>query len=56
MRKTAQIIAYEEVKAYVKEIKDKNTVLVGGCFDLIHYGHLQFLKKAKENLILPIKL
>ena len=22
-------------------------VLVGGCFDLIHFGHLQFLKKAK---------
>lgn len=22
-------------------------VLIGGCFDLIHYGHLQFLKKAK---------
>ena len=23
--------------------------MVGGCFDLIHFGHLQFLKKAKEN-------
>jgi len=24
-------------------------VLVGGCFDLIHYGHILFLKKAKEQ-------
>jgi len=22
-------------------------VLVGGCFDLIHFGHLQFLEKAR---------
>lgn len=25
----------------------KKTVLVGGCFDLIHFGHIHFLKKAK---------
>lgn len=23
-------------------------VLVGGCFDIFHYGHLYFLKKAKK--------
>lgn len=26
----------------------KNTVLVGGCFDILHFGHIYFLKKAKK--------
>ncbi len=26
---------------------NKNVVLVGGCFDLLHYGHISFLKQAK---------
>jgi len=25
----------------------KKIVLVGGCFDLLHYGHISFLTKAK---------
>lgn len=49
MRKTAQIIAFEKVDEYIEDFKNKKTVLVGGCFDLIHFGHLQFLKKAKES-------
>jgi FAD synthetase len=26
---------------------NKKVVLVGGCFDLLHYGHISFLKQAK---------
>ena len=28
--------------------RGKKIVLVGGCFDVFHFGHLQFLKRAKE--------
>jgi cytidyltransferase-like protein len=28
---------------------DKKIVLVGGCFDIFHYGHLIFLQKAKTE-------
>lgn len=34
------------------------TVLVGGCFDLIHYGHIYFLKQAKalgEKLVVLLE-
>lgn len=29
--------------------ENKKIVLVGGCFDIIHFGHVQFLQKAKET-------
>ncbi len=28
---------------------NKKIILVGGCFDILHFGHIQFLQKAKET-------
>lgn len=33
-------------KLFIPE--DKKIVLVGGCFDIIHFGHIQFLEKAQQ--------
>ena len=27
---------------------NKKIILVGGCFDILHFGHIQFLQKSKE--------
>ena len=29
--------------------RERKTVLVGGCFDIVHLGHLIFLEKAKAK-------
>lgn len=36
-----------EVSQKLKK-QGKKIVLVGGCFDLLHVGHIRFLKKAKK--------
>ena len=41
-----KIISLEEIQ---KEISSNDTViLTGGCFDIIHPGHIQFLSAAKK--------
>jgi cytidyltransferase-like protein len=40
---------YSEKEKLSKSLSGKKIVLVGGCFDLIHYGHLTFLKNAKDQ-------
>ena len=49
MKNKAIIIRYEDLADKKQIFKNKKTVLVGGCFDLIHYGHLKFLEAAKEE-------
>lgn len=49
MKNKASIIRYEDLNSKKQILENKKTVLVGGCFDLIHFGHLKFLEKAKEQ-------
>jgi len=43
-----KIIEFRHIKRIIPLIKDKRTVVTGGCFDIFHYGHLIFLEKAKR--------
>lgn len=46
--KNMKVLAYSDKKNIKKAISGKKVVLVGGCFDLLHFGHIKFLEKAKE--------
>ena len=42
----------------IKRDKSKKVVLAGGCFDILHYGHVVFLQQARsagEKLILLLE-
>ncbi|MDP3973957.1 MAG: adenylyltransferase/cytidyltransferase family protein [Candidatus Daviesbacteria bacterium] len=43
------ILSPEQISNLIKTLKGKKIVLVGGCFDVIHPGHIIFLEKAKEQ-------
>lgn len=43
-----KIIKYSQLEEFIKKISLKK-VLVTGCFDIFHFGHFCFLKKAKKE-------
>jgi rfaE bifunctional protein nucleotidyltransferase chain/domain len=45
-----KILSWYELKAVVDDLraKGKKVVFTNGCFDIIHIGHIRYLKKAKE--------
>lgn len=43
------ILKYSELSELKKNYEGKKIVLVGGCFDLLHYGHFKFLQQAKKQ-------
>jgi len=50
MEASQKIVRYiEDRDSWEQKIKEQSTVLVGGCFDIFHYGHLSFLKKVYEE-------
>lgn len=46
-----KIISFKEAVLLSKKIKlnKKTIILAGGCFDILHIGHILFLKKAKTK-------
>tara|TARA_R110002050_G_scaffold847_4_gene5961 strand:+ start:46725 stop:47264 length:540 start_codon:yes stop_codon:yes gene_type:complete len=43
------IIENYQLGQKVNTPNNTKVVLVGGCFDVLHYGHIQFLEKAKAE-------
>jgi len=46
-----KIVSIEEALTISKNLREQNKhlVLAGGCFDILHVGHVLFLEKAKKN-------
>ncbi len=45
----AEVISLKNLSSLIKDLQGKGSkVLVGGCFDVLHPGHVIFLEKAKK--------
>jgi len=44
-----RVLKYSDRKNIKKQIRGKIVVLAGGCFDLLHFGHIKFLEGAKKQ-------
>lgn len=42
------IHSFEHLKTIKKSLADKKVILTSGCYDILHVGHLNTLKKAKD--------
>lgn len=45
----ANIIDYKNVDTFFKTLGRNNIVVAGGCFDLLHIGHITLLTNAKKQ-------
>ena len=43
-----KILSRDELPAFRESHRDKRLVFTNGCFDLIHRGHVQLLRDARE--------
>lgn len=43
-----KVISLKNIKSIISKLKGKK-VLAGGCFDILHIGHIKFLKAAKAQ-------
>lgn len=46
-----KIVKLEDAQTISKSLRGKNKTIVvsGGCFDILHIGHIRFLEKAKKT-------